>query len=73
VQEPVAVPSSRLKEADVETREEEPPPILSPALLKCMVLAANRLARNPELLFTVLGERPEISPEAVRARRWRAI
>jgi hypothetical protein len=46
--------------------QEERPPVLSPALLGRMAVAAHRLARNPELLFTVLGERSEVSLDAVR-------
>lgn len=41
-------------------------PELSVDQLKRMAEAAHRLARNPEFLFTVLGNRPEISTDAVK-------
>lgn len=42
------------------------PPELSTNQLRRMAEAAHRLAGNPELLFTVLGSRPEIGLDTVR-------
>jgi hypothetical protein len=68
-EQPGSVPVDLVKkedrnEARIESKE-EPPAILSPAARKRMALAAHVLSLEPRLFYTVLGQRPEISLEAV--------